>query len=129
MDVRYKTNEGRVLNRAEIDATLSDWFGRRDADECESELRRAGIPGSRVFSIADCVADPHYRAREMIAEVDDPLLGPVLHPGICPKFGETKDLTAIKGPGPIGRDNELIFSELLGIEPTELQRLRVEGVV
>lgn len=84
------TNQGRVERAAELDQAIEAWTGSRTPDDVIRLLRQHGIPVSRINSIADIVADPQFRAREMIVEVEDERLDrPVLVPGIAPKLSRT----------------------------------------
>jgi formyl-CoA transferase len=84
------TNQGRVARAAELDQAIEAWTRSRSADEVVRVLRHHGIPVSRINSIADIAADPQFRAREMIVEVEDQRLErPLLVPGIAPKLSRT----------------------------------------
>jgi formyl-CoA transferase len=84
------TNQGRVERAAELDEAIEAWTGSRTPDDVVRLLRQHGIPVSRINSIADIVADPQFRARQMIVEVEDGRLDrPVLVPGIAPRLSRT----------------------------------------
>lgn len=128
-DPKFGRNADRLANRAELDAVIGAWMEARTAVECEALLERAGIPASKVFSIADSVEDPHYAARRAVVEVDDPVLGRVLQPGIVPKFGPDADSWPIKPPRTAGSDNHAVYGELLGLSADDIDRLRTEGTI
>jgi formyl-CoA transferase len=60
--------------------------GRR----AEARLEAADVPCSRLYDIADCAADPHFRARGSVMEVADPLIGPTLHFGPAIRLDSAK---------------------------------------
>ena len=126
-DPKFARNADRLANRVELDAIINAWMGNRTGTECEALLEQAGIPASRVFSIEDSVADPHFRARGAVVEVDDPVLGRVLHPGIFPKF-EPGSTGPIVAPQQLGADNEAVYADLLGLSSDKIARLHAEGV-
>ena len=80
----YRGNRERVANVGALDALISEWSRRHDANELNdaNELialpADADIPSSRAYTAADVAADEQYRARGMIRTVDDPHLGQVL---------------------------------------------------
>jgi len=84
------TNEGRVERAAELDAAIATWTGSRTSDEVVDTLRAHRVPVSRINTIADIVADPQFRARDMLVQVDDDRLDrPLLVPGVVPKLSRT----------------------------------------
>jgi formyl-CoA transferase len=89
-DPDLATNEGRVARSGELDAAIGRWASERTADEVVAVLRRERVPVSRINSIADIVADPQFRERGMLVEVDDERLGrPILVPGVVPRLSRT----------------------------------------
>lgn len=70
-DVRYASNEARVKNRHEVDAIVSGWTARHTKAEL-SALLGGEIPFGPVLNAADIFADPHFRERRMLVEVEQP---------------------------------------------------------
>ena len=113
---RFLTNFDRCAHRAELDAAIAAWSLTLPAKEAEASLEAADVPCSRLFDIADCAADPHFRARKSVQEVDDPLIGRTLHPGPAIRFDGDPPEAAIGWPGPsVGAHNEYVRRELLGM--------------
>ncbi len=129
-DQRLKTNVGRLEHRAEVDEAISAWAVTLPAAEAERILNESGIPASRTFTVADCAADPHFQSRGMVREVDDPLIGRTLHPGVVPQFDDAGAMGRIAWPGPdIGAHNAEIYAGLLGLEDAELQSLQAAHAI
>jgi crotonobetainyl-CoA:carnitine CoA-transferase CaiB-like acyl-CoA transferase len=91
------------------------------------------VPGNRperfpkaVASGADAIALD--RAREVVATVDDPDLGPVLMQGLVPRLSRTPGRVAGTGPR-LGEHNDEVYRGLLGMSEQELEGLRRDGVV
>src|SRR6202046_3608 len=80
-DPAYATNGLRCDNRDALDAAISAWTRSMTAKDAEAILELAEVPCSRLFDVADCAADPHFRARQAVQDVQDPLIGRTLHPG------------------------------------------------
>ena len=115
-DPRFIDNAARVANRGALDRLIGEWTRARTAAEAEALLERAEIPASRLYTIADCAADPHLRARFAIQEVDDPLIGRTLHPGPAIRFDGDPPRSVIAWPGPAaGAHNDYVRGELLGL--------------
>jgi crotonobetainyl-CoA:carnitine CoA-transferase CaiB-like acyl-CoA transferase len=129
-DPRLRTNVDRLRHRAEVDAAIAAWAATLPAREAEQVLNDAGIPASRTFTVADCAADPHYQARDMIRPVEDPLIGRTLHPGIIPRFDPAGSVGDIAWPGPpVGSHNEEVYAGLLGLGRDEMAALEAAKTI
>ena len=127
-DPRFRGNRARVENVEELDRIIGDWTKRYTAEDLLAVLAEADIPSSLVYTAADIAADPQYRHRGMVQEVEDPLLGPVLQAGIVP--GVPEDPGQVRWPGPpIGAHNEEVLGGLLGLSASEIQTLRDEKAI
>ncbi|MBS7812577.1 CaiB/BaiF CoA transferase family protein [Roseococcus pinisoli] len=114
-DPRMATNGGRCAHAGELDAAIGAWTKTLPAVEAEAALEAAEVPCSRLYDIADCAADPHFRARDMVMEVEDPLLGPVLHPAPPFRLDGVTPAEMVRWTGrAAGADNDHVFYELLG---------------
>jgi formyl-CoA transferase len=113
-DPRFATNADRCANVAELDAAIAAWTRARTAAEAEAVLQRAEVPCARLYDIRDCAEDPHFRARELVMEVEDPLLGKVLHPAPPFRFQGVPPRAMVRWPGPApGQHNAAVFEEML----------------
>jgi crotonobetainyl-CoA:carnitine CoA-transferase CaiB-like acyl-CoA transferase len=70
-DPRFLTVQDRRANQDEIIATVSAFTRQRTKPEL---LRHFGgkVPFSPVYNVRDIVADPHFKAREMLPWVRIP---------------------------------------------------------
>ncbi len=64
------TFNGRIAARDEVDERMAQWCGARTLDEVLAEFEAAHAAAAPVYDMADIAADPHYRARGAIVEVD-----------------------------------------------------------
>ena len=113
---RFATNFDRCANVTELDALIADWTRTLPGAEAEALLEAADVPCSRLYDIADCAADPHFRARKSVLEVDDPLIGRTLHfgPAIRMDGQAPEDSIAWTGPA-VGAHNDYVFENLVGL--------------
>ena len=75
------------------------------------------MPCSRLYDIADCAADPHFRARASVQPIDDPLIGRTLHPGPTIRLDGDAPELVVAWPGPaVGAHTEYVLNTLLGGE-------------
>jgi len=113
-DPRYATNAERCARRDELDAAIADWTRGRTTNEAEAVLEAAEVPASRLYDIADCAADPHFRARRAVLEVADPLIGPTLHPGPAIRLDGDPPEAVVGWPGPaVGKHTAYVLNGLL----------------
>ena len=124
----FATAAARRDRRDEIAAIIQRWTGARTKAEVVQALTTAGVPAAPVNNVAEMVADPQVRAREMFVERDHPIYGPLTTTGTPLKLSETPGRIRWLAPMP-GQDNEEVFVRLLGHAPEELARWRAEGVI
>ena len=127
-DERFEGNAQRVRHAAALDLLISDWTRSLTAANLGEQLAAADIPASKVYTAADIAQDAQYRARGMVREVDDPLLGPTLHPGIVPHFPDAPGSIRRTGPA-IGADGENLARRLLGYDEGQIAALKQTGVL
>ena len=125
---RFKGNQARVQNVSELDAIIGAWSKRFKAAELDTILTDADIPCTLVYTAAECAADPQFRHRGMVREVEDPLFGSVLHAGIVPHLPDNPGELRWPGP-PVGAHTDEIMRDMLGLRPDEIAALREEGVL
>jgi crotonobetainyl-CoA:carnitine CoA-transferase CaiB-like acyl-CoA transferase len=128
-DERFATHIARGDNQEAIEAEIAGWAKRHDADEIDRVLNAEGIACGPINTVADIVADPHFKARDMVVAHHDPELGEMLGPGIVPKLSDTPGSVRWTGPWQTGAHNQEVYGGLLGLSDAELDDLRAEGVV
>ncbi len=130
-DPKYRGNPERVTNRVELDATIDRWTLQFDADELVEKLEAADVPTTKIYTVADIAADPQYKARDMIAEIADPLFAkPVAHPGVVPVIAGLDRTAQIRWPGPqVGQHNDDVYGQLLGKSGTDLAAMKQDGLI
>ena len=126
-DAEYSGNQARCANVGALDRIIGDWSATLDSSALDTALAGAGIPHTRVFTVADIAADPQFRARQMVQEVDDPELGAILHPGVVPKMDGLSPMPRSTGPA-IGADTAEVLRDLLGYDADKIAALQAEGV-
>jgi crotonobetainyl-CoA:carnitine CoA-transferase CaiB-like acyl-CoA transferase len=125
-DPRFSTHEARARYGEELDQLVADWIAERDVEEVDRLFEEAGAAGIRVLSMADVFADPHYRARETIIDVEDEELDRVTMGAPVPRMSATPGRVAHAGP-PLGRDTEDVLAEL-GFSREEIASGRDDGI-
>lgn len=124
----YSSNPERVANVALLDRLIADWTRGLTADELTASLDENDIPNSKVYTAADCASDPQYLARGMVRDVYDRHFGTVLQAGMVPHIPESPGAVRWAGPD-IGEHTEEVLTELLGLDPQEIEALKGERVL
>ena len=124
---RLARNDGRAAEVELIDGAIAAWTETRTIEEVLAVMNEAGVPAGRIYSAADIVADPHYRARDMIlyTVLPDGTAMPV--PGIAPKLSATPGEMRSLGPE-LGQHTDEILADL-GYAEADVVRLRERGIV
>ncbi len=118
----------RLAHREPVDQAIAAFCAERTRSELERLGREHDLAISAVYDIADIAKDPHYAARGMFAEWDDPVAGRVKGAGVAPHFSRTPG-EVWRGAPWLGQDNEVVLGGILGYDPQEIERLRSTGVV
>ena len=112
-DPRFATNGDRCARREELDAAIAAWTRTLPARDAQDILDAAEVPASRLYDIADCAADPHFRARAAVQEIDDPLIGRTLHPGPAIRLDGEDPREVVSWPGPAVGAHDASVREVL----------------
>lgn len=128
-DPRFDSHTARGSNADAIDAIIQEWASGLYAQEIDTVLNEFGVVCGPIYSIADIHDDPHFRAREMICEINDPQLGTITVPGIVPKMSRTPGLMRWTGPERIGAHNEDVYGGILGLDDAQRRELTDKKVI
>lgn len=113
----------------EFDALLRAWAGNRTVSEIVEAMNAAQVACCPIMTAKDAAEDPHYKMRGVHIEWEDVQLGrKVKGTGVIPKMSHTPG-KIWRGSVPLGYDNELVYTKLLGLESSELSQLEDEGVL
>ncbi len=126
-DPRFLTNADRIQHYLELAEILQRIFLERDTVEWLSHLERAGVPAGPIYNMAQVYEDPHVRARDMLVELEHPVAGKIKNIGIPVKLSLTPG--QIRRPAPLlGQHTDEILV-WLGLDPSEIARLRKSGII
>jgi len=124
----FASGYGRYEHVDMIDQYVSDWIAARDRDEVVEAFTQAEAAIAPIYDARDIVEDPHIRETEMLIEVLDDDLGPLLMHNVMWRMSETPGRIHHTGRA-LGADTDSILEGELGISVDEVQRLRDAGVV
>ena len=96
-------------------------------DEWATLLHDAGTMVAPVYSIDEALQDPQVIHRQMVLEIEDPVLGKVKQLGMPIKLSETPGKIRFVAPSP-GNDTEETMRRL-GYSAGDIERLIKDGVI
>ncbi|MFO7965669.1 MAG: CoA transferase [Desulfobacterales bacterium] len=125
---RFSHMNARLENREELDRRVADWTSGYPSHELMLLLQEHGIPAGDVLNAEELMNDPHLLARGFFQPVFHPETGRRLYAGSAIHFEH--DSSQKGSPAPtLGRDNEWVLKEILGLSDAEIGRLYREGVI
>jgi crotonobetainyl-CoA:carnitine CoA-transferase CaiB-like acyl-CoA transferase len=124
-DARFRTNSDRVKHRAVVDEIVGAWFAGKTRDHALAHMRDAGVTVGPVYNIDDAVADPHFRERQILVDVEDPELGSLPMHNIVPRLSATPGVWRRPAPS-LGQHTDEILAQA-GLDAADIARLREQG--
>ena len=92
-DERFSSFQARSRNREALEEHMRAWIAARPVDAVVSEFRRVDAAIAKVYDMKDIFADPHFKARDMITEVDG-----VVMQNVVANFSKTPGRLRHAGP-------------------------------
>jgi 2-methylfumaryl-CoA isomerase len=116
----------RYRYRQVITAMLEPWFADRTVAEVERDLAGTSVLWSRYRRFTDLVTDGTLAASPLLAEIDQPGVGPLLAPG----SPLATDGTTGPRPAPaLGADTAEVLTGLLGLSAADIRALTERGII
>ena len=125
-DSRFATQSDRMANRDALDQVLSEAFGTKTRDEWVELCEKWSVPGGPVNNIAEALADPQVRLRDMVVDIEHPVAGRYKTAGNPIKAGSPDTFDP---PPTLGQHNEEILGGLLGYSRWAIASLRETLVI
>ena len=123
----FQTGHGRVQHVDMLDAYVGDWIAARSREEVLDAFTEAGAAIAAVYNARDIVEDPHVRETEMLIEVDDEDLGPVLQHNVMWRLSDSPGRIRFTGRA-LGQDTDEVLGEL-GYSASEIEELKKSEAV
>jgi L-carnitine CoA-transferase len=118
----HNTPAGEKLEKA-----IQDFCDAHDAMEVDAIMMENKVPCSVVMNYEMADANPHYKAREVFVEWDDPQYGKVKGVGVVPKFKHNPG-KIWRGAGLYGSDTDDLLADF-GYSAEEIADLYEKKVV
>jgi len=108
----FRTNPLRTEHNAALKDEMESALAKKTVAEWLAILEKAGVPCGPINNVAQVLADPHVRARNMVVTSDDPVAGKVTMAGNPIKMSAFADPTT-RGRAPdLDADRTRILKEL-----------------
>ncbi|HEV2432114.1 MAG TPA: CaiB/BaiF CoA-transferase family protein [Burkholderiales bacterium] len=127
-DSRFATNGKRVENRVELTRLLNEVFLKRLTKEWIARLEAAGVPCGPINDLAQVFSEPQALARGLRMELPHPSAGNVSLVRSPMRFSETPVAHGVPPPT-LGQHTDEVLRDLLKKDPSDIARLRSEGIV
>jgi crotonobetainyl-CoA:carnitine CoA-transferase CaiB-like acyl-CoA transferase len=111
-------------------ALIVPWMLERTKAEARDAAQEHGVYGGPVNDFEDLLHDPHFKHRDFFEEVEHPSVGAITYPGAPFKLhlDNTTDNARVVAPL-LGEHTEIVLTDFLGKNSTEIQTLRNGGVI
>lgn len=107
---------------------VNGWFAQQTKAEAVEKLLAAGLPVGPVQNAQEVFECPQIEARQLLIEVEDPVVGPVKLVGPPVKLSNNPE--PIRRPAPdLGEHTANVLSEVLGLSDEQVAQLKASGVV
>ena len=128
-DSRFSTLQARERHHDALDALLSGWLAKRDADATAAALQAVGVAAHVSWNMRDIAGDPHLHARGTLVPVPDPANPSRLAVGAPAKFSRTADVGIRRGTPALGEGEDYVYGELLGMDGATRSDLQQREVI
>jgi formyl-CoA transferase len=126
-DPRFRTNADRVKNAEPLDAIIGEFVARRTQAENVAFFEQAEVTIGPIYDIRQILEDPHFQAREVLADYPDEEMGAFPMHAVAPRLSGTPG--RIRAPAPhLGQHNREVLAAI-GVDDARYAKLLAEGVV
>ncbi len=126
-DPRFADLPSRLKNIDDLEREIESVLAAHPTAHWVEKLDAAGVPGGPVYTYSQILADPHIKARNMVVEVEHPVMGRMKMLGLPVK--STGELTAIRQPAPWLGQHSAETVKQLGFTDRDIETLFANDVI
>ncbi len=131
-DAKFADAVSRYKNQDELDRKIGEWTITLDPWEVTALLQAQGIASGPVLTAKDLLLDPHLKARGFyqLQTMPPEAEGVGTRPYVGMPWQLSKAPTELRMSCPtLGRDNDHIYRELLGLSDEDIEELTADGII
>ncbi len=127
-EAKFADLPSRLKHVDELDKNVEQWTLQHKSREVMMIMQNAGVAAGVLYRPAEILEDPQLGWQNAIVEVDHPVAGKRLYPGV--PFHITDVTLPPSQPAPLlGQHTEEICRDVLKMSPQEIKALKDEGVL
>lgn len=126
-DPLYATNDLRCRNFTSFTELMRKLMEKRDSSWMLDRFAESGIPASRLLLPLEALNDEHFKARDMVLEIDDNNVGRYKASGLPIKFSKTPGF--VKKSSPLLGEDTCAVLKSVGYTDDEIKRLIDDEIV
>lgn len=127
-DPRYASHRARGAHQQELDGLVADWTRTLPLAGLLDILKAHDVPAGPLNDAAGIMADPHFRERGAVVEVESDEYGRLAMQGVAPRLSGTPGSVRWAGPS-LGLHTEEVLRDRLGASPQTIAQLKEDGVI
>lgn len=125
-DPRFRSNDVRLANVAEVDRIVGDYIARKTLEENLEFFDREAVTVGPVYDAAQLSKDRYVIEGESLVELEDPELGYMPMHNVVPRLSATPGVMRMPAPN-IGEHTKEVLEPVLGSAAYE--RLVSQGII
>ena len=127
-DERFNDGLSRWYHQEELDKLITEWTINYTPSEITEILQNLDVAAMPVMNVEDQYFDTHFQEQQTFIEMQHPLVGLELLPGISWRLSKTPGNIDRVAPS-LGEHNHYVFEKLLGMPKSQISKLTKEKVI
>jgi crotonobetainyl-CoA:carnitine CoA-transferase CaiB-like acyl-CoA transferase len=124
----FLTNGDRINHRRELSAHVRAILAERRTEDWLSVFGEVGVPCGPIYTLDQVYRHPQVLARDMVFQMRHPMAGDVPLTANPIHFREAPIRYELPPPT-LGQHTQEVLTELLGMSPSDVERLAVEKAI